>query len=196
MNVAVLVFAGVSELDLGTLLGLFGRAGERTTEPQGPRLLEVYTLARSRASVQGTAGLVLTPQYALAAAPDPQLIVVPGGSGAERAARDPQLRAYLSQHAGKDLAAIGGGALLLGEAGLLADQVVTARGGLAERLWSYQPAEVRGDLEVVHAPGRHFAQSGLAGVRLTLDLIAQQLGEEAALEVARSVGAAWAGLTD
>ena len=100
-QVAIVVYPGVSELELGLMLGLLlplgapGTAG--TPEAAG------LTVARSRGSVMCAGGLVCTPQLIVAAAPRLSGILIPGGTGAQKAGRDPAVRDFLAQ-AQKDVA--------------------------------------------------------------------------------------------
>ncbi|RDI96496.1 thiamine biosynthesis protein ThiJ [Meiothermus sp. QL-1] len=82
---------------------------------------EGFTLARSRASLEGNAGAVWTPKYTLAARPGLELLVIPGGSQMRRLGREAEHRAWLEE-VWEGLQAVwtgANGALFLLEAGHL-----------------------------------------------------------------------------
>ncbi|UBV43751.1 DJ-1/PfpI family protein [Deinococcus taeanensis] len=178
--VALPVYAGVSELELGVMVTVLRLCGG-----EGCAL----TVNRSRASIVTAGGLVSTPHVLYAALPDPAALLVPGGPGAARAARDPLLRTFLAAHAHLPLAASGSGALLPGEAGLLAGRSVGGPVELADTLWGFTPDEVRPGAVVTDgllctAPG------GLGAVHAALHVARHVWGEAAAQEAAERLGAA------
>lgn len=183
-SVAVPVYAEVWDLELGAALTLLRLAG-------GPGA--AHTAARSRASVVGAGGLVTTPQLIFAALPEPAAVFVPGGPGAQKAARDPLLREFLRAQAarGVPLGASGSGVLALGEAGLLQDRVVAVSPELADTVWGFGPAELRAGGWVQDGP-IVTARGGLGALDVTLALAAACWGAEAAQEAATRVGHGWA----
>ncbi|MEW6421580.1 MAG: transcriptional regulator [Deinococcota bacterium] len=89
--IALPVYAGVSELELGLMVAvcrLCGGAGA------------ARTVNRSRASIVTAGGLVSTPHVLYAALPKPAGLLLPGGPGAQKAARDPLLREFLARPMG------------------------------------------------------------------------------------------------
>ncbi|THF88356.1 transcriptional regulator [Deinococcus sp. KSM4-11] len=131
--VAIPVYAGVSELELGimvTLCRLCGGGGA------------TLTVNRSRASIVTAGGLVSTPHVLYAALPEPVALLIPGGPGAAKAARDPLLRLFLSTHAALPTGASGSGLLLPGEAGTLTGRLVGGPADLADTMWGYGVADV------------------------------------------------------
>lgn len=132
--VAIPVYAGVSELELGIMVTVCRLCGG-----EGATL----TVNRSRASIVTAGGLVSTPHVLYAALPDPVAILIPGGPGAARAARDPLLRAFLSAHAALPCGASGSGLLLPGEAGTLVGRIVGGPADLADTLWGFGVADVQ-----------------------------------------------------
>ncbi|MFC4456045.1 DJ-1/PfpI family protein [Deinococcus sonorensis] len=181
--VAVLMYPGVSELELGLMLGVLLLAGGEGA---------ARTVARSRNSVVCAGGLVSTPQVMFAALPEVAGVLVPGGHGAQKAGRDPLLRDFLQAARGQGLplGASGSGMLLAGEAGLLADRAVGVTPALADTVWGYLPGDVRPGEPVEDGPLLS-APGGLGAVQVTLGLSARLWGDEAARRAADSVGAAW-----
>ncbi|WP_034383845.1 DJ-1/PfpI family protein [Deinococcus sp. YIM 77859] len=181
--VALPVYAGVSELELGLMVTVCRLCGGEGV---------ARTVNRSRASIVTAGGLVSTPHVLYAALPEPAALLLPGGPGAQKAARDPLLREFLARHAGLPTGASGSGLLLLGAAGCLRDRVVGGPAELGDTLWGYGPAEVRAGAVVTDgllttAPG------GLLALRAALAVAAHLWGEETARDAARRLGdLAWA----
>ncbi|MFC4425531.1 transcriptional regulator [Deinococcus navajonensis] len=169
--VAIPVYAGVSELELGLMLTVCRLCAG---DPNGAR-----TVNRSRASIVTAGGLVTTPQVLYAAMPEPAALLVPGGPGAAKAARDPLSRAFLAAHAHLPTGAAGRGLLLLGEAGTLKDREVGGPEDLTDTLWGYGPAQVRAadtvtDHQLTTSPG------GLRALETALAVAAALWGQDAA----------------
>ena len=180
MSVAVLVYAGMLELELGAALSVFSLAGGAGA---------ARTVARTRASVLGAGGLVTTPEVMFAALEPPQAVFVPGGPGAAKLGRDPLVKGFLAaQRArGVPVGASGGGVLALGEAGLLAARTVVAGADLEGMVWAYGPAEVRAQ-GLAEDKGVLTALGGLFALDVALRLAAAVWGEEAARQAARRLG--------
>ncbi len=139
MNIAVLIYHDVQDFEVSSALAIFKTASRFIETP-----LEIFTIHRTRASVQGSSGLVMTPNYAVTSAPDPDILVIPGGAGVEKLYKDSVSKDYVSTHASQAKHLILGtnAALLLGEYGLLENKSVTAFPSLLETLWKYNPSEV------------------------------------------------------
>lgn len=176
--VAVPVYAGVSELELGIMITLCRLCGGGNA---------VLTVNRSRASIVTAGGLVSTPHVLYAALPEPAALLIPGGPGAAKAARDPLLRAFLATHAELPTGASGSGLLLPGEAGTLKDRRVGGPSDLADTLWAYEVAEVEPggvvlDGTLCTTPG------GFPALHAALHVAALVWGEDAAQDAARRLG--------
>ncbi|WP_424950077.1 DJ-1/PfpI family protein [Deinococcus sp.] len=192
-QVAVLVYPGVNELELGLVLSLLtplGRPGSVGTTDAA-----ALSVARTRGSVMCAGGLVCTPQLIFAAAP-PALagVLIPGGLGAQKAGRDPATREFLAQARAKGLplGVCGSGVLLAGEAGLLEGRNVGCPAALADTVWGYLPADLQTD-RVVHdtpadRPALYTGPGGLGGSPVILALISRLWGTEQAGQAAVRVG--------
>jgi transcriptional regulator GlxA family with amidase domain len=202
MNVGVLIFHEVSEFEVAGIMGVFGSArtflpvpealegaAQVAAEPQ-PNPLEVFTLSKTRASIRGAGGLIMTPTYAFAGAPEPDILVVPGGLGAEKISKDVQTKEYLRAQAArvKFLVSISSGAMLLGEANLLTDLDVTTTPALAETIWKYNPGNVIGASASKNPNGLWFAASALAGIELALEIVTLEFGAEIAGKTSTNLG--------
>jgi cyclohexyl-isocyanide hydratase len=172
--VAVPVYAGVSELELGIMVTVCRLCGGPDT---------VRTVSRSRASIVTAGGLVSTPHVLYAALPEPAAVLVPGGPGALKAARDPLLRSFLAAHAPLPTGASGSGLLLLGEAGTLRGREVGGPADLADTLWGHGVKDVRAGGTVTDA-GLCTAPGGLPALHVAAAL----WGPDAAAEAARRLG--------
>ncbi|GGK20383.1 hypothetical protein GCM10008955_12260 [Deinococcus malanensis] len=176
--VAIPVYAGVSELELGIMVTVCRLCG-------GPGATR--TVNRSRASILTAGGLVSTPHVLYAALPEPAALLLPGGPGAAKASRDPLLRAFLSAHAALPAGASGSGLLLLGEAGCLRGREIGASDNLTETLWSYEPLEIHPGQAVTDTHLRT-APAGLGAFEAALHVAGALWGEDAAGDAARRLG--------
>ena len=178
MNLAVLLYNEVADLDA---LGVYGVLG--AAKPFLPEDTSSYTVARSRMSVTTAGGLVVTPHWAFMSAPTPDVLVVPGGN-LELVTKDRAVTAYLAEHAPRVrfCVAVGTGAFLLGELGLVRDMDATTWAGALERLRDYEVGCTI-DAPVVKNPnGRWFAAGGAKGLQVGLELLRELFGEGVAEE--------------
>ncbi|WP_155297704.1 transcriptional regulator [Deinococcus kurensis] len=176
--VAIPVYAGVSELELGVMVSVLRLCGGEGS---------VRTVNRSRASIVTAGGLVSTPHVLFAALPEPAALLVPGGPGAAKAARDPLLQGFLRAHAGLTTGTSGSGLLLPGEAGTLDGRVVGGPAELADTLWGFTPADVRPG-EVVTDGALCSAPAGFAALHAALHVASALWGEAAARDAAQRLG--------
>ena len=178
MNLAVLLYNGVADLDAFGVYGVLGAAKPFLDEDA----LNLYTVARSRMSAQTAGGLIVTPHWAFMSAPVPDVLVVPGGD-VDAAKKDRAVMAYLGEHAERVrlCVAVGTGAFLLGELGLVRDMDATTWAGALERLRDYEAGEIKDAPLVKNANGRWFAGGGEkalgAGVALLRELFGSELAE-------------------
>jgi transcriptional regulator GlxA family with amidase domain len=183
MNIAVLLYNGVADLDALSLYGVLGAATTSLGEEAS-----LYTVARSRMSVQTAGGLVVTPHWAFMSAPPPDVLVIPGGD-IDRVKKDRAVMAYLGEHAARvqRCLAVGSGAFLLGELGLLRDLEATAWAGALERLRDYEVGAIQDAPVVKNANGFWFAGGGAraldAGLALVHDLFGAELAQAVALRL-------------
>ena len=189
VNIAVLLYNGVADLDALGVYGVLGAAKAALPEDA----LGVYTVARSRMSVTTAGGLVVTPHWAFMSAPPPDVLVVPGGD-VDAVKKDRAVMAYLAEHApGVRLCvAVGTGAFLLGELGLVRDMDATTWAGALERLRDYEVGEIidapvvknqLGD-EQLETKARWFAGGGEKSLAVGLELLRDLFGGDVADAVA------------
>ena len=191
VNIAVLIYFDALELELTGVLTVFRTAAKYTDME-----LNAYTVSRTRASVVGAAGLVMTPTYAFSAAPEPDALFVPGGSNMDRMLKDTPTREYLKAQGERVqfLCASSSGALLLGDAGLIAGQLVTTFPSLQETLWKYDPANVLAEAIVRNENGRIFSSRSSGAVLMALEVVGRCVSPEVAAQTAQHLGVEWSSL--
>ena len=184
MNIALLLYHEVHELDVVSAYSALRAAASSLPEDQ----LNLFTTAKSRNSVQTSGGLTITPQWAFMSAPEPDVLIVPGGAGVNAASRDRALTSYLKDRAERVrlLVSVSTGAFLLGELGLLRDLRATTWLPLRERLLDYDVGEVV-EARVVKNKRVWCAGGASAGLDVGLELLREFYGQEVAARAAERV---------
>jgi transcriptional regulator GlxA family with amidase domain len=169
MNVGVLLFHEVSELEAVVPYGLLAAA---RTLLDDPKELGVCTIAKSRNSVQTAGAMTITPTWAFMSAPAIDTLIIPGGPGVEAALKDRALKLYLQTRKGDftRVITIGSGVLIAGENGFLCDQVIAAPAALYDRVEGYEVASISSD-RVVKNSQLWCASVSSAAQEMTLALI-------------------------
>ncbi|GEM_PF-132766 len=132
MRVGVLLTMGFFEAEAAVVLDAMRILKENGAE------VKAFTLAKSRHGLEGAAGSSWTARYALSARPQLDVLVVPGGKGLVRAARDLQTELWLEE-VWPELKGVflgGNGAVFLGELGR-APQLVAAHPAYAPEVGRY-----------------------------------------------------------
>jgi transcriptional regulator GlxA family with amidase domain len=178
-RVVFVVYPRITALDLVGPHEVFAVAGAYDIVVAGPRSGEVVT-AR---------GLRIGADRSIAAVRGPiDTLVVVGGEGAFAAARDSRFVTAVAKLAGRSrrVASVCTGAFVLAEAGLLHGKRATTHWLSCERLaQKYPDVEVDADRIFVR-DGEVWTSAGVtAGMDLALALVADDLGQDAAREVAR-----------
>jgi transcriptional regulator GlxA family with amidase domain len=121
-NLAVLLFDEVELWDVAAVMQLASLAGRHWNW----RPFRLLPTAEKAGLVETRSQLRLEAQYAVTNCPEPEILLVPGGYGARRAAQNGVLTAWCASIWPRlDLAlSIGTGALVLGAAGLLEGEEV------------------------------------------------------------------------
>lgn len=177
MNIAVLLFHEVHELDAVTIYSILHTAKHFLADPDS---FNLYTLAKGRNSVQTVGGFTITPNYAFASAPRPDILIVPGGAGIEKACKDKLICAYLTdiRPSLKMLVSISGGAFLLGKLGFLKGQQATTHPDNIEALEEFEVAGTSLERVVKNPGGIWCAGGSMAAAEVGLELIQDLLGKE------------------
>ena len=187
-TVLMVLFDDVQSLDVTGPLEVFTGANTwRTGRGDGP-VYDVRTASLGGRQVRTSSGLRVTPEEDLrqAGAGRLDLLIVPGGEGSRRG--DPELVAWLRAHArrAERLVSVCTGAFLLAAAGLLDGRRVTTHWAYCATLARKYPA-VRVDEDPIFVRDGNLATSAgvTAGIDLALALVEDDLGRDAALDIAR-----------
>jgi transcriptional regulator GlxA family with amidase domain len=195
-TVLIVLYDGVQALDVTGPLEVFDGANRWRAHRGGSPVYEIRTASLGGAVVPTSSGLRLVPDEDLRAHPPgaagghraPGLLVVPGGSGSRRA--DPELVAWLRAHgpAAQRLVSVCTGAFLLAEAGLLDGRKVTTHWAYCGALAARFPGIAVDPDPIFVRDGNVATSAGVtAGIDLALALVEDDLGREAALDIARQL---------
>ncbi len=168
LDVAFVLFPNVTQLDLTGPVQVLSRLGNTT----------VHLVAKSLKPVMTDAGFSINPTCTFEDCPQPNIVCVPGGAGADDAMLDHELMAWLQAVSGGAdwITSVCTGSLVLGAAGLL-------RGKQATSHWLSRP--VLADFgaipmeQRVVVDGKFVTGGGVtAGIDFALTLMAMIRGEE------------------
>jgi cyclohexyl-isocyanide hydratase len=170
MQIGMLLFPGLTQLDLTGPFEVLHRIPGAT----------VHLVWKDTAPVRADSGLAILPTTTLAACPQLDVVMVPGGFGQIALMEDEEVLAWLRAQAtgAKYVTAVCTGALLLGGAGLLDGYQATTH-------WAF--TELLADYGAIHTPGRVVEDRGritgggvTAGIDFGLLLAARLAGEHVA----------------
>ncbi|MEV6587293.1 GlxA family transcriptional regulator [Streptomyces acidicola] len=180
-TVLVVLFDDVQSLDVTGPVEVFHGA-----DLHRPGTYRIRTASLDGAPVRTSSGLTLVPDHALADAPAPHTLLVPGGQGTRR--RAPDLVAWLREHGprAERLVSVCTGAILLAEAGLLDGRRATTHWAYCDKLARDHP-ETEVDPDPIYVRDGNVATSAgvTSGIDLALALIEEDLGRDTALSIAR-----------
>jgi transcriptional regulator GlxA family with amidase domain len=184
--VLITLFEGVQSLDVTGPLEVFAGANSWRRRHDGSPCYGIRTASLGGHPVRTSSGLRLAPDGDLREAAPPDLLIVPGGEGARRAG--PELAGWLRAH-GRDaerLVSVCTGAFLLAEAGLLDGRRVTTHWAYCATLAARFPGLSVDPDPIFVRDGNVVTSAGVtAGIDLALALVEEDLGRDAALEIAR-----------
>ncbi|SDP20283.1 transcriptional regulator, AraC family with amidase-like domain [Streptomyces sp. cf386] len=180
-TVLFVLFDDVQSLDVTGPLEVFAGA-----ETHMPGTYRIRTASLDGAPVRTSGGLTVEPDHALADAPDPHTLVVPGGKGTRRP--QPDLTDWLRDHGprAERLVSVCTGAILLAAAGLLDGRRATTHWAYCDKLARDHPA-VEVDPDPIYVRDGYVATSAgvTSGIDLALALVEEDLGRDVALGIAR-----------
>jgi transcriptional regulator GlxA family with amidase domain len=184
MNVGILLFNEVEVLDFAGPFEVFSICSDADQQ----KLFNVFTLSE-QAEVRARNGLMVNSHYHLDAAPDIDILVIPGGLGAETVEmyNQPLLQWILQRHQHSQITfSICTGAFILAEAGLLNGLKATTHWMDIERLTQEYPhIEVLSDVKYVDE-GHIITAAGISsGINASLYLISKLHGVEIAQHTAK-----------
>jgi transcriptional regulator GlxA family with amidase domain len=182
----VLLFDGLNILDVAGPVQVFSSANEDGTERYRLRFVTM-----DGAGITSSCGLRVQADAA-AAVDDDRDLLIPGGTGVDRAMHDRSILDFLAKRssASKDgrIISICSGALILANAGLLRGRKATTHWRRAQQV-RQQFADVRWSTdELYHIDGQVMTSAGVAsGIDLALEVIKIDHGSPLALAVAREL---------
>jgi len=182
MNIAIVLFPDMEELDFAGPYEVFGMASKFMYKDW-----RVFTVAQERV-VKGAIGLSVNADYTFEDAPHADVIVVPGGFGTRPGMENEALIGYIKR-AGEDadwVTSVCTGAFLLHRAGFL-------KGRRATTYWAERPTLANmGDVEVVAErwvhDGNVVTAAGVsAGIDMALYLVGVIKGPEEARRLQKAI---------
>ncbi len=181
-KVALLIFTGVQIIDYAGPYEVFGVAG-----------FDVYTVAETTDPITTAMGMTVVPKYSFANAPQPDVLVVPGGGifAAQRSA--PTLKWITDVTArAEHTMSVCNGAFLLADAGLLDGLTATTTSSRIDQLRTgYPKIHVVEDRRFVDN-GKIITTGGLSsGIDGALHVVSKMLGNGQAQQVALSEEYDW-----
>jgi transcriptional regulator GlxA family with amidase domain len=191
-SVVILAYPGVQSLDVTGPLEVFSAAAEvaRARSPH-TRSYALTLVSPDPGPVRTSSGLTITADAAIEAL-DPgepvDTLLVPGGSGQSRLARDERVLAWIASTSARArrTASVCTGAFLLARAGLLGGRRATTHWAYAEQLQREHPDVVVEPQPIFVRDGRVWTSAGVtAGIDLALALVEQDLDRACALSIAR-----------
>lgn len=182
-NVAILIFEGVQIIDYTGPYEVLGQVAG----------LDVFTVSDTGKTITTAMGMSVNPRHSFETAPEPDIIVVPGGH-AEGAYENPRVISWLQEKAARaaHVLSVCNGAFILAKAGLLDGKKATTFYGLIDELREFAPkTEVVTDQRFVDN-GQVITSAGLSsGIDAALHLVSKMKGEARAKELALHLEYDW-----
>jgi transcriptional regulator GlxA family with amidase domain len=204
LNVAILAVPEVTASALYGMFDLFSSPGRDflfiTEGTAGEQRMQPYVVARSNSEFRAANGIWVRPDHSLSDCPRPDIVCIPDffvNPGESVAGKyDDEARWLKNAHDdGAMLASACSGAVLLGEAGLLANREATIHWGYVSTLTNNYPGvKVKPEQSLVlsgEAQRIVMAGGGSSWQDLALYLIARFVSLQAAMEVARVYMLQW-----
>jgi putative intracellular protease/amidase len=192
-NVAVVVYQNVEILDFAGPAEVFS-AGSGFGDATGDEpAFKVYLVSKTKEPVLAQGFIKVTPDYSIADAPKPDVVIIPGGNSGN-VSNDPAFLAWVKKAAqdSEVTLTVCTGAAVMAKAGLLDGLEVTTWYGAIDGLRRSYP-------NVTVKDGRRFVDNGhyvttagvSAGIDGSLHVVARLLGRRTADQVARYMEYHW-----
>ncbi len=182
LQVAVLVFDGVQDIDYAGPMEVFGQAGAN-----------IFTVAATTQTVRSTFGIRMQPDFDLEHAPAADILLVPGGR-VSSVNKNPLILEWVRQRSAevRTVLSVCTGAFILGRAGLLDGlSATTIAGATAQLAKSFPKAHVVNDRRYVDNE-KIITTGGLsAGLDGALHVVGRELGRLRAQDIARGLEYEW-----
>jgi len=186
IKVALLLFDGVELLD-------FAGPGEVFQVADQGRAYHIYTVGPSTEPLVSQNFVTIIPEYSIANAPTPDLLIVPGGSPGS-AFDNPAVMSWIrdTSETSEITLSVCNGALLLGKLGLLDNLDVTTHHSWIDWLAQIAPkGNVLANRRYIDS-GRIVTTAGIsAGIDGALHVVARQLGLGVAEKTAKQMEYVW-----
>ena len=187
-HVVIVAFEGVQPLDAVGPHEVFAGARRAAAGLGRTGGYDLTLVSADGGTVRAESGLVLGTSALPPASERIDTLVLPGGSGAEAAARDDDLLTFI-RHAAprcRRVATVCSGAFLGAAAGLLQGRRVTTHWARARQLADAYPALSVDPDPIYIRDGKYWSSAGVtAGIDLALALVQEDLGVDVAQTVAR-----------
>jgi transcriptional regulator GlxA family with amidase domain len=189
-TVGILIFDDVEVLDFCGPFEVFAttQIPEPDAQDEAAYPFQVITIAERAATVRCVGGLLVQPHHTIEDHPPLDILVVPGGWGTRREARNERLLDWIAARDRQTAltTSVCTGAFLLAARGLLDGREATTHWGSIARLRQTHPAvQVRDDRRWVDT-GRIITSAGVsAGIDMALHVVARLLGPDVARATAR-----------
>lgn len=185
-KVGILLFNQAEVLDFA---GPFEVFSVTTRKQLTDKPFFVYTVARTKDPIKARNGLTVVPDYDFKSAPDFDILIIPGGYGAEEVEiKNPSVIEWIKKSSRKAslTASVCTGAFLLAKAGLLDGKTATTHWMDIDRLTKEFP-------EIKVVKGKKFVDEGSiitaggisAGINMSLHIVGKLLGRETAEATAK-----------
>lgn len=183
-QVGILLFDKVEVLDFAGTFEVFSLARDFNQEA----LFQVHTITENGQMIRARNGLKVLPDYNFSNCPQLDILLVPGGYGAEEIEiYNESLLSWITEKAQQVeiLASVCTGALLLAQAGFLKEKRATTHWMDLERLANFPEVDVQKETKYVE-DGKVITSGGIsAGIDMSFYLVAKLYGVETALATAK-----------
>jgi transcriptional regulator GlxA family with amidase domain len=190
-NVAVVVYKNAEPLDWTGPFEVWNDAAS-FGESNGEEAFHVYVVSKTTEPLNAQ-GLQVVPNYSIANAPKPDVLIIPGGQSSNLT-NDPEFFAWTEKAAeeAEIVQTVCTGALVLAKAGMLDNLEVTTWYGAIRYLRDSYPKVTVKDGRRFIDNGRIVTTAGIsAGIDGSLHLVARLLGRRVADQVARYMEYHW-----
>lgn len=185
-TIGILLFNEVEVLDFAGPFEVFSIA---TAEDKKSNLFRVKTIAETKKTISARNGLKVMPDFDLEDCPSLDVLIIPGGYGAEEIEiHNQKLISWIQQRAADTpiVASICTGAFLLAEAGLLNGKHATTHWMDIDRLKrEYPQLSVQRNVKFVDEGSILTAGGISAGINLSFYLLKKLFGNAIAIETAK-----------
>lgn len=188
-RIGIVGFDGVTALDIAGPAEAFAAAADESRGERRP-CYEVVVLGLTRRRFVAESGIVFVPAHSIAAVPELDTVIVPGGSGLRRVGTTERVSAFVTAVAPnvRRVASVCTGIYGIAPTGLLDGRRVTTHWRFADDVARRFP-KLRMDRNALFVrDGSFYTSAGItAGIDLALAMIEEDHGNRTALAVAREL---------